>query len=196
VIAFVRHGQTAVNRAGRLQGRVDAPLTETGVAQARAVADAFLDRGARVARVVSSPLVRARDTAAPIARAFGLTVEIDDRLVELDYGEWDEKPLRELDERDWARWREDPAFAPPGGESLTAVGTRVAAFCEDCVDGDLVVAVSHVSPIKAGVCWALDLDPSATWRMQLDLASVTRVGRRPGGTGYLASYNETFATRR
>ncbi len=53
-----------------------------------------------------------------------------------------------------------------------------------------MVAVSHVSPIKAAVCWALGVDERATWRMFLDLASVSRIGSRAGGVPYLASYNE------
>ena len=54
----------------------------------------------------------------------------------------------------------------------------------------LVVAVSHVSPIKAAVCRALRIDDRATWRMQLDVASVTRIGRRPDGGAYLVAFNE------
>jgi broad specificity phosphatase PhoE len=192
MIAFVRHGQTAVNRAGLLQGRVDAPLTDLGVAQAEAVAAALGRDERAVSRVISSPLRRAADTAAPIAGAFGLSVEVDERLVELDYGEWDQRPLRDVAATDWERWRADPAFTPPGGESLLAVELRVAEFCEAHADDDLVVAVSHVSPIKAGVCWALGVDATLTWRMYLDLASVTRVGRRAGAP-YLASFNETPA---
>ena len=193
MIAFVRHGQTAVNRAGQLQGRVDAPLTDLGVAQAQAVADVLSVEPTRVTRVVASPLCRALDTATPIATAFSLKVEVDDRLVELDYGEWDQRSLRDVAASEWTRWRADPHFAPPGGESLVQVGARVAEFCEERIDEDLVVAVSHVSPIKGAVCWALGIDEQATWRMFLDLASITRVGRRAGGPGYLATYNETVA---
>jgi probable phosphoglycerate mutase len=188
VIAFVRHGQTEMNRTGRLQGRVDAPLTDLGRRQADGAAGWLA--GAAITRVRSSPLARAVATATPIAAAHGLTVEVDDRLIELDYGEWDERGLAELSADDWARWRADAGFAPPGGESLAQVQARIASFCEEYVDEELVVAVSHVSPIKAAVCWALGVDPHATWRMFLDLASVTRVGRR-GGAPYLASFNET-----
>jgi broad specificity phosphatase PhoE len=56
---------------------------------------------------------------------------------------------------------------------------------------DLVVAVSHVSPIKAAVCFALDVDEAVSWRMFLDLASITRVGRRLDGASFLAAYNDT-----
>jgi broad specificity phosphatase PhoE len=189
VIAFARHGQTAHNREGRLQGRIDLPLSELGVQQAAALARRFTSE--LVARVVSSPLQRARATAAAIAGEHGLDVEIDERLIELDYGEWDGQSLREVPPASWAEWRADPSFAPPGGERLTDVTRRVAEFTADANGEGLVVAVSHVSPIKAAICVALDINEAATWRMQLDVASVCRVGLRPDGASYLLSYNET-----
>jgi probable phosphoglycerate mutase len=190
VIAFVRHGQTAVNASGRLQGRLDAPLSELGLGQARALAEVFVSE--RVTRVVTSPLVRARHTADEIAAKHGLTVDVDDRLIELDYGDWDGLAMADVAAEAWASWRADPAFAPPNGESLARVRARIADFCRDALtDARHLVAVSHVSPIKAAVCVALDVDERATWRMQLGLASITRVGARPDGSLYLLSYNET-----
>jgi probable phosphoglycerate mutase len=195
MIVFVRHGQTAVNRAGALQGRFDAPLTDLGQQQAALVARALTAGDEKPVRVWSSPLLRARSTAEAIATACGdVEVEVDDRLVELDYGEWDQRPLAELSADVWQRWRTTPGFAPPGGESLEAVQERVVDFCAQRMEewhDSLVVAVSHVSPIKAAVCWALDVDARTTWRMQLGLASITRVGAGRDGSGQLLSFNET-----
>jgi broad specificity phosphatase PhoE len=188
VIAFVRHGQTDLNRGGRLQGRIDAPLSALGRDQAAALGRGFAS--APVARVLSSPLQRAHDTATAIATPHGLAVEIDERLIELDYGAWDGQKLTDVPAADWAAWRHDPGFAPPGGERLSDVTARVTAFCTDVLAEDLVVAVSHVSPIKAAVCGALRVDETTTWRMQLDVASVTRIGRRPDGASYLAAFND------
>jgi broad specificity phosphatase PhoE len=188
VIAFVRHGQTELNRGGRLQGRIDAPLSALGAEQAAALGRGFASMP--VTRVLSSPLQRARDTAVEIARAHKLAVEIDERLIELDYGAWDGLALADVSAADWAAWRRDPEFAPPGGERLSDVGARVAGFCADVLTDDVVVAVSHVSPIKAAVCGALRVDEAVTWRMQLDVASVTRIGRRPDGSPYLLAYND------
>ena len=188
MIAFVRHGQTELNRGRRLQGRVDVPLSAFGEQQAAALARAFASRP--VARVVSSPLQRATATAAAIAAPHALPVETDARLVELDYGDWDGRALAEVPAADWAAWRDDPDYAPPGGERLADVTARVARFCADERDDDLVIAVSHVSPIKAAVCLALGVGDRATWQMFLDVASVTRVGRRPGGNLFLAGFND------
>ncbi|HEY5171127.1 MAG TPA: histidine phosphatase family protein [Acidimicrobiia bacterium] len=188
MIAFVRHGQTELNRGGRLQGRIDAPLSDLGAEQAAALARGFASEP--VTRVLSSPLQRARDTAAGIAARHGLAVEVDERLIELDYGSWDGLALADVSPDDWASWRNDPEFAPPGGERLSDVTARVLSFCIDVLTDDLVVAVSHVSPIKAAVCSALRVDERVTWRMQLDVASVTRIGRRGDGNAYLIAFND------
>jgi broad specificity phosphatase PhoE len=190
MIHFVRHGQTAHNRDGLLQGRVDVALSEIGRMQAERVANRYV--GSTIAAVVTSPLRRARDTAAAIAAVTGCKVEIDDRLLELDYGEWDGRALTEIPGERWAEWIADPNFAPPGGESLVAVTARVVSFCRDHLlpDDRHVVAVSHVSPIKAAVAWALGADERVTFRMHLGLASITKIGTRSDGSGYLASFND------
>ena len=133
-------------------------------------------------------MLRARETASCIADALGVAVDIDTRLVELDYGEWDERSFSEFPSEDLARWRRDATFAPPGGESLEAVGARMASFCADHIAGDDVIAVSHVSPIKAGVLWAMNADPLLAWRMHLDVASISRIGA-PRGAPCLLGFN-------
>jgi probable phosphoglycerate mutase len=192
VIVFVRHGQTASNRGGQLQGRFDAPLTQEGEAQAKRVAAALQQE--TLARVVTSPLVRARATADAVAAALDLEVEVDDRLVELDYGEWDQLRMLDIPAEAWRKWRETVSFTPPGGESLEAVTARIVDFCDEQFSkaGDeSVVAVSHVSPIKAAVCWALGTDERASWRMRLGLASITRIDGGQDRAPLLLSFNET-----
>jgi broad specificity phosphatase PhoE len=186
VIAFVRHGETPPNRDGLLLGRSDAALTARGRTQAELLARNLAGLG--VAHVVSSPLRRACDTAAPIASACGVAIEVDDRLVEIDYGDWEGQPLAALDREVVHRWRGDAGFGPPGGESLDVVAGRMASFCDEWLDDRVVVAVSHVSPIKAAVTWTLDVSPKLAWRMRLDVASVTRITPGP----VLLSFNETM----
>jgi broad specificity phosphatase PhoE len=188
VILLVRHGETAANRARLALGRADPPLTDRGLEQAQRL-------GVRLAaseatRVVSSPLARARETAAAIAASLGLAVEEDARLVEMDYGEWDQHSFADLPADDLARWRRDASFAPPGGESLLAVGRRVADLCGEWITGPTVIAVSHVSPIKAAVLWAMDADPLLAWRMHLDVGSITTVGA-PHGPPVMLGFNDT-----
>ncbi len=189
MIVLIRHGETAANRARLALGRADPPLTELGQQQAHALAVRFASSG--IDRVVSSPLQRAVETATAIATALGCGVEVEDRLVEMDYGEWDERSFGDFPAEDLARWRRDASFAPPGGESLIDVGARVGPWCASLVGVETVIAVSHVSPIKAAALWAMDADPLLAWRMHLDVASVTRVGASAGGPPSLLGFNDT-----
>jgi alpha-ribazole phosphatase len=189
-LVFVRHGQTEANRNGVLLGRLDPPLNDAGREQAGVVA-------ARVAalapsRVFTSPLVRAVQTAEIVAVASGLDVSVDDRLIEVDYGEYDGVSLAELPEELVWKWRNDADFAPPGGESLASVGKRMGEYTSEVLDSLVagpVVAVSHVSPIKAAVLWALGLPDLYAWRLRLDNASITRLAPGPDGP-VLLSFNE------
>jgi broad specificity phosphatase PhoE len=191
VLILVRHGESTANAEGRLLGRLDAPLTDRGLAQARAVAEVL----SGVTRVISSPLARARDTAGALAT--GLPVEVDERWIEVDYGAYDGSLLGDVPAEVWQRWRSDPDFRPPGGESLAEAGARVRQACEELLapggaargDGNVVV-VSHVSPIKAAACWALGLGDEGAWRLYLANASVTEIAWGPGGP-VLRSFNHT-----
>ena len=184
MLILVRHGETEHNARRLLVGRADPPLTERGRAQAKALAGAVA--GAGLVRV--SPLRRARETAA----AFGVPVEVDERWIEVDYGELDGRPVTEAWAPLWEQWRADPEWAPPGGESLAAVGRRVREACEELRERAAttdVVVVTHVSPIKAAVTWALQVGEQAAWRMFLDVASMTRVDLGERGP-MLRSFNE------
>lgn len=170
MLTIVRHGRTEANRERRLLGRLDVDLDDLGRVQAAAVADYV----GPADRVISSPLRRARQTAA----AWGETVEVDDRWLELDYGELDGAPLAEVGTDVWTPWRHDVDFAPPGGESLAELGHRVRGACADLAGAAAdahVVIVTHVSPIKAAVAWALGVGDDVAWRMFVAPGSVTQI---------------------
>ena len=164
MIVVVRHGRTEANALGLLLGRANPALDDEGRRQADCIAGGLgaLD----IARVVSSPLQRCRATADAVVKSLAaapdaagpIEVEVDDRWVELDYGVLDGRPLAEVGADQWAAWRSDVTWAPEGGESLAALGERVRDGCEalakEAAERDVVV-VSHVSPIKAAVAWAL-----------------------------------------
>lgn len=190
MLIVVRHGQTDANARGLLLGRSDPALDATGRAQASAVAAALAPLE-RDTRIISSPLRRARETAAIISREG--PVEVDDRWLELDYGSFEAKPIADVPIDTWQRWRSDLDFAPGGGETIRALGDRVMDACEslrsDFVERDVIV-VTHVSPVKAATAWALDVAQEATWHMYVAPASVTRIAARAGSV-VLASFNET-----
>jgi broad specificity phosphatase PhoE len=191
MIVLVRHGRTDHNAAGLLLGRLDPPLDELGERQAAAVVPALADL--REPRVVTSPLARARATAAALHEGLGAPVTIDERWTELDYGEWDGRPLADVPPTTWRSWRSDTGFRPPGGETLAELGLRVRAAMAELAagaeaEGRDIVVVSHVSPIKAAVAWALGAGDELTWRLFLAPASITRI--RAGGAPSLHGFNE------
>lgn len=189
-LIIVRHGRTAANASGLLLGRADPELDDVGQEQARAIGTALAPLMAE-ATVASSPLRRARATAEAIVAASGGTVEVDERWIELDYGAYDGEPVGSVPPDVWARWRSDADFAPPGGESLRALRERVEQALDEWAAGsdrDLVV-VTHVSPIKAAVGWALGVGDDVNWRTHVTPGSITRIGQGAAGP-VLRSFNE------
>lgn len=187
MLILVRHGRTPANAAGLLQGRLDQDLDELGRAQAAAVADFVAERWT-VDAVVSSPLRRAVQTA----EAFGHPLEIDEQWIELAYGEYEGTPAATVPAGVWEQWRNDPDFVPAGGEAFAALDARVRAACDALVTRaaeENIVIVSHVSPIKAAVGWALDVDLRIAFRCHLDQATVCRIGIRRGQP-ILQTFNE------
>jgi broad specificity phosphatase PhoE len=184
VLLLVRHGQTAANARGLLVGRQDPPLSALGARQAAALAR-VIPIGARI---VSSPLRRALQTAD----AFGRQVDVDDRWIELDYGTLDGCRPDEVADDVWRSWRADPSFVPGGGESLRSLGARVRPACEAVVDEAAerdVVIVSHVSPIKAAIAWALHVGDAVAWRMFVLDGAIARIRVDSHGP-VLLSFNE------
>lgn len=191
VLILVRHARTALNAGGRLQGRTDAPLDEVGERQAVALAERL--SGLTPALILTSPLQRAQSTAAAIAERHGMTLEIDDDWIELDYGELEGAPISGVDALVWRSWRDDPEFAPTGGESFSQLDARVHSACrrliERAADTDVIV-VSHVSPIKSAVAWSIGAPSTIVHRMRLGQAAISRIDLS-GANPVLVTFNET-----
>ncbi len=177
---LVRHGETAANAEMRYLGSRDDPLTERGMEQAGRLADSF--ENLPVSAILSSPLRRALDTAAPVARKLGLRLQIDSRLREGDFGEWEGLTRREVLDRSaeaaalLVRWEKDPRCTPPGGESMEAVQARMLELVAEQAARPAqgwIVLVSHVGPIKALLAAALDLPISSVSRFFLDPATIS-----------------------
>ena len=173
MLILVRHGRTSANAAGLLQGRVDNELDDVGIQQASQIAAALSLDGHRPDRIVSSPLMRARQTANATCHLLGIEMTIDERWAELDYGEWDGLPISEVRPDMWRQWQSDPGFALPGGESLVALNDRVGAACDDLAaeasSRDIAV-FTHVSPIKSAVRWVLGPEEEISWRIHVSQA--------------------------
>lgn len=178
----VRHGETAANREMRYIGSRDDALTERGAWQAQQLAAALMPL--RLAAIYSSPLRRAYDTASAIARASDQQVVREERLLEGAMGDWEGLHRAEVlarspeDAEAVRRWESDPNSGPPNGESLLSVQERVVALVHELAArhaGESIALVSHVGPIKALLCAAMDAPLTASRRMFLDPATISVV---------------------
>jgi broad specificity phosphatase PhoE/ribonuclease HI len=195
-LLLLRHGQTEYSVQRRYSGRGDLPLTPVGLAQARAAATR-LATVPDIAAVVCSPLARARQTAQAVADATGAPLTTDPGLLETDFGRWEGLTFTEAAERDpqvHGRWLADPSTPAPGGESFDQVAERVRGTLDDLVRrhaGRTVVVVSHVTPIKTLLRFALDVGPALLFRLHLDLASLSIADFYPDGHTSVRLVNDT-----
>jgi probable phosphoglycerate mutase len=168
-VVLVRHGQTDWSRTGRHTGRTDVPLTEEGKRQARAVGAAL--RGREFALVLSSPLLRALDTA----KLAGFEPEVRDDLAEWDYGEYEGVTTRQIREwvPDWTVW----THSAPGGETADEVGRRL-----DRVIGKVrassgrVLVFGHSHALRALTARWIGQSVSEGRFFKLDTATVSVLG--------------------
>jgi broad specificity phosphatase PhoE len=180
-LILVRHGETAHNRDGIVQGRQDVPLSERGRRQAAALAADLQGHG--IAAIYTSPLQRARETAAIVADAIGLTVTIDEGLTEMDVGELDGLTLADMRTRFRTfldGWRTDVSGTTPlpCSESLTAVQERAWAAVQRMLTrhpSDLVLAVSHQFAIQTILCRVMAMPLINFERVRLAPAGKTLV---------------------
>jgi probable phosphoglycerate mutase len=197
---LLRHGQTPLSAERRFAGTGDIELTEAGVAQAKLAGERLAARGG-IDVIVTSPLRRARQTAAEVAAATGANVVIDEGFRETDFGAWEGLTFAEARQR-WpgevAAWLADPAAAPPGGESFAAVGTRVTAALARLLaayERQTVLVVSHVTPIKTLLTTALLAPPAAMYRMHLDVGALSEIDWYADGPAMVRSLNDTAHLR-
>jgi probable phosphoglycerate mutase len=185
LVLLVRHGQTPTT-GKLLPGRAPGlHLADEGRRQAEAVA-ARIAGLPKVAAVYSSPLERARETAAPIARARHLALRIERGIMEADVGDWTGKSLARLRWRpEWRTVQHHPSgFRFPGGESFAELQARVVTTLGRLAErhrGHTVVVVSHADPIKMAVTYAMGVHLDHFQRVLIGLCSVSAIAYRPEG---------------
>jgi broad specificity phosphatase PhoE len=190
-LVLVRHGVTAHTVEQRFSGGLagaDPGLSDEGREQVRSVADWLAPAAARLDAVVTSPVRRARESAAILAERLGREVEEEAALAEMEFGSWDGKTFVEVGEQqrdDLESWLGSLDAVPGGsGESFRSVERRVLAGLRRLLDdhaGGTVVVVSHVTPIKTLVAHVLDAPLLSVFRMELAPASVTVLAFHPEG---------------
>ena len=176
---MVRHGQTPTTGKilpGRAAGL---HLAEAGVAQAHRVAERIAELP-KIDAIYASPLERARETAAPIAKALKQRVKIDKGLLECDFGDWTGAELSKLMKLpEWSTVQKAPStFRFPNGESFTEMQTRMVSALgriRAAHPGGTVVCVSHADPIKAAVAHAMGTHIDLFQRIVIGTCSVSAV---------------------
>ena len=154
-VVLWRDGQPDLNVQVRIQGSQDFPLNDVGRAQAAAIAAEIA--ALEPVRILSSPLSRAADTAQCVSDLMGIPVELDERLRERDYGQWEGLSRDEIFERDpeqFEVWRDGGQPVGLGIEPNTIVGARVAAAVVDAseqMEGGTLLVTAHGAAIRAGV---------------------------------------------
>jgi 2,3-bisphosphoglycerate-dependent phosphoglycerate mutase len=179
-VLAIRHGETAWNADGRIQGHIDIPLNDTGRWQAGRVARALADE--RIDAIYSSDLARAHQTAEALAHVAGRPVVADAGLRERHFGIFEGRNYHDLERElpeQTARWRRrDPHFGPEGGETLDAFFARVVTSATRHAaahPGQTVVLVAHGGVLDClyRAATGLDLQAPRTW--QLGNASINRL---------------------
>jgi probable phosphomutase (TIGR03848 family) len=185
LVLLVRHGQTPTT-GKLLPGRAPGlHLAEAGQQQARTAGERIAALS-RVDAIYASPLERARETAAPIAAARNMKVQIDKGLLECDFGQWTGAELKNLMKLpEWQTVQRSPStFRFPGGESFTEMQTRIVSALDRIRakhEGGVVVCVSHADPIKAAVAHAMGTHLDLFQRIVISTCSVSAVAYSVGG---------------
>jgi probable phosphomutase (TIGR03848 family) len=179
LVLLVRHGQTPTT-GKLLPGRAPGlHLADVGREQAQRAADRIAAL-AKVDAIYASPLERARETAAPIAAARGMKVQIDKGLLECDFGDWTGAELKTLMKLpEWNTVQRAPStFTFPGGESFTAMQARMVTAIDRLRvkhAGGTIVCVSHADPIKAAVAHAMGTHIDLFQRIVISTCSITAI---------------------
>lgn len=180
-IYFVRHGQTDFP-TDRIycDDREDPALNRAGLMQAKSAAVYFQDKD--VDAILCSPALRTRMTAQEVADVTGAPVAYNEQLRERRFGKWEGLYFDEIEKQyqeEYIKWKKDPVhYTPEGGETIAQVGDRVAKTVRELIRdhrGGKLVVVSHVGPIRLGVCLAFDIPTDMYRQIRIDYASINKI---------------------
>jgi broad specificity phosphatase PhoE len=174
-VLMMRHGETEWNREGRVMGRHPVALSTEGRAQVEAAAECA--RALKLDLIVTSPLVRARQSAAIVAeRLGGIELIEDERLSEVEYGRWEGMTFQNLlNDEHYLRYKDHPiTMATPGGETIAQAQARGLAAVHDAMHanhGRRVLFVSHGDIIRSVLCHFMQLELAHFRRLRVDNAT-------------------------
>jgi broad specificity phosphatase PhoE len=172
---IARHAETTWNLAGRYQGRRESALSARGVQQGFALAGAMAAIAPPIERIVTSPMLRTRATAAFVAERVNLPLESDDALIEIAHGTWDGRMRDEIAANDperYAAWRERPAeVAFEDGESLVDVMARWRRFRASLRVDRPTLIVTHDAIVRVALLDISERPLSAFWAARVENAA-------------------------
>lgn len=191
-VLLMRHGRTASNATATWQGQTDVPLDDLGLEQARRAAG-LLGTGPTPGRLISSDLSRARQTAEPLAAAWGMELELDARLREVHAGRWEGLPRAAIAE-EWPdeleRWAAGEDLRIGGGERISEAGGRVkACIAEVAAQGEYSVVVGHGGALRSAVQQLLGVGRDGRFLATLRNAHWGVLLQHPDGTWSLDAWN-------
>jgi probable phosphoglycerate mutase len=194
VVLLIRHGENEYVKKGRLAGRkAGVHLNDKGRAQANALAEALAKMPVKA--VYSSPLERTMETAEPLAEIHNLEVIARDGLLEVDYGDWQDKTLKQLARRKlWKTVQSAPAHMRfPGGESFGEAQLRIAeeltGLARTHKKKDVIACVGHSDMIKLAAAYFLGLPLDLFQRLIVQPASITTLHLSPDHGARLVNLN-------
>jgi broad specificity phosphatase PhoE len=186
-LLLARHAPTDWNAAGRFQGQEDIALGATGKRLASLLGERLA--GERIDEIQTSDLLRARETASAVSGARRLPTHTDPRLRELHFGTWQGRTYDEVRQaypEALPAWEADSlGVAPPGGETLAQLASRIDVFLGALTAGATldrtVLVVAHQGSLQVLLCLALGLSPRAHWKFRLEPAALSELNLYPEG---------------
>ena len=180
-IILVRHGETEENVKEIFRGRLDVELNETGIKQAELISDYLSPL--KIETIFSSPLKRALETAKIIARPHQIEPQINEGLIDFNFGQWQGLSHQEVKKNYpalYERWLRAPQLAiMPNGERLSQVRKRVISAAREAIKYERSILVSHRVTLKVLICALLKLPDSHFWNIRLDVAGITSFEYNP-----------------
>lgn len=200
ILYFVRHGQTTWNDIGRFQGSTDIQLNALGIEQAEKTAQAMKD--IPLDAIFSSPLERAQVTAKTIAQPHHLTVQVEPRIAEINFGQWEGLTFEEIETR-WPGRLHEMYVHPdtvdiPGSETFGEAEARTMDFLNELIrtnKNKTFLIVSHGAAIRTMICGLLQLPLDRAWNLSQGNANITRIEALEEGRNILRTLNSTAHLR-
>ena len=202
-IILVRHGESEYNAKRIVQGHIDTDLTPAGIVQARLAAE-YLKKNYRIDKIYSSDLRRAYRTAVIISHVLELPVIKDDRIREMNFGQWEGRTYEHIFQTDYEafrKWLQNPVACPlPSQEEISRFKNRLESFYQDILKEEVenILIVGHGGSIQGLLCIACGIGMENLWALKhsntgisvIEVTNPTTTVKVINSTSHLDSYKQ------